>query len=85
MGIAIYSLCALTCLVAAALLFRGYAHTRYRLLFWSGLCFAMLAVSNGLNVVDHVTPPQWDFIPARLATALAAVALMAFGLVWERD
>jgi len=85
MGIAIYTLCALTCLVAAVLLFRGYARARYRLLFWSGLCFAILTVSNALNVVDHVTPPQLDFIPARLGTALAGVALIAFGLVWERD
>lgn len=85
MAILIYSLCALTCLMAAALLLRGYARTGYRLLFWSGLCFLLLTVSNGLNVADRLLPPQVNLIPARLSTALAAVALMLFGLIWERD
>ncbi len=85
MAIAIYTLCALTCLMAAALLLRGYARAHYRLLFWSGLCFVMLTVSNALNVADRLLPPQVDLIPARLATALAAVFLILFGLIWERD
>ncbi|HUJ00792.1 MAG TPA: DUF5985 family protein [Usitatibacter sp.] len=85
MAIVIYSLCALTCLVAAALLLRGYAHTRFRLLFWSGLCFVTLTLSNALNVVDRLTPTQINLIPARLVTALAAVVLILFGLIWERN
>ena len=85
MAMLIYTLCALTCLIAAALLLRGYARTRYRLLFWSGLCFVMLSVSNWLNVADRLLPPQLDLIPERLFTAVAALALMLFGLIWERD
>ena len=85
MGIAIYSLCALTCLVAAALLFRGYAHTRYRLLFWSGLCFLMLTASNVLNIFDRFLFPNVDLAPARLGTAVVAVALLLFGLIWEGE
>ena len=85
MAILIYTLCALTCLMAAVLLTRGYRRTHFRLLFWSALCFLMLFVSNGLNVIDRISPPQIDFSPARLATALAAVALIVFGLIWERD
>ena len=85
MAIFIYSLCAFTCLVAATLLLRGYARTHFRLLFWSGLCFVMLTVSNALNVADRLLPTQIDLIPARLTTALAAVALIVFGLIWERD
>lgn len=85
MAMLIYTLCALTCLIAAALLLRGYTRTRFRLLFWSGLCFVMLSVSNGLNVADRLLPPQLDLIPERLFTAVAAVGLMLFGLIWERD
>jgi hypothetical protein len=84
-AIVIYSLCALTCLVATALLFRGYAHTRFRLLFWSGLCFVTLTLSNVLNVADRLLPPDINLIPARLTTALVAVGLILFGLIWERD
>jgi FtsH-binding integral membrane protein len=85
MGVVIYTLCALTCLMAAALLLRAYSRGRYRVLFWSGLCFVMLTVSNSLNVIDRITPPDLDFIPARLTTAVIAVALILFGLIWERD
>ena len=44
MAIFIYALCALTCLIAAALLLRGYARVGFRLLFRSGLCFVMLGL-----------------------------------------
>ena len=85
MAIAIYALCALTCLVAAWLLLRGYRRSRHRLLFWSGLCFMLLTVSNALNVTDRIAPPDLDFIPARLATALAAVLLILFALIWGEE
>ncbi len=85
MAAVIYTLCALTSLAAAGLLLRSYLRTRHRLLFWSGLCFLMLAVSNVLNVLDRFVFPAIDLIPARLATALAAVALLVYGLIWEGE
>lgn len=85
MGIAIYTLCAVTCLLSAWLLLRGYRRNAHPLLLWSGLCFGLLTVSNALNVIDRVTPPDLDFIPARLGTALAAVLLMLFALIWGRE
>jgi hypothetical protein len=84
-GIAIYTLCAVTSLLSAWLLLRGYRRNGRPLLFWSGLCFVLLSVSNALNVVDRITPPDVNLIPARLGTALAAVLLILFALIWERE
>ena len=39
MGEIIYTLCILTSLACAGLLFSSYRRTRYRLLFWSGQSF----------------------------------------------
>jgi hypothetical protein len=38
MAAVIYSLCALTCIACAVLLLRSYGRTRFRMLFWAGLC-----------------------------------------------
>jgi hypothetical protein len=81
----IYSLCALTSVACAALLFRAYARSRHRLLFWSALCFAMLTVSNVLNIFDRFILPNVDLAPARLATALVGFGVLLFGLIWEGE
>jgi hypothetical protein len=78
----VYVLCALTSGLCAVLLLRGYARSRARLLFWSGLCFAGLALNNVLLVVDWSTPDV-DLSTWRTLPALAGVAVLIYGLVWE--
>ena len=86
MAAIIYSLCAFTCLVAFVLLLRSWRATRLRLLFWSALCFAGLSINNVLLVVDKlVFPTQVDLSTWRLVTALIAVLLLLFGLIWEEE
>jgi hypothetical protein len=85
MAAVIYTLCALTCLVCAVLLLRGWQKTRMHLLFWSGLCFVGLTASNVLLVLDRLVFLDVDLTTPRLATALAGLLLLVFGLVWERD
>ena len=85
MAAVIYSLCALTSVACAVLLLRSYGRTRFRMLFWSGLCFSMLAVSNILNMLDRYIFRDMDLAPARLGTALVAVLLIVFGLIWEGE
>jgi hypothetical protein len=85
MAIAAYLLCTLTSLACAWLLLRTYSRTRVRLLFWSGLCFAGLALSNALSIVDRFVLPDVDLVPARLVTAFVALLLMVLGLVWEGE
>jgi hypothetical protein len=82
---AVYILCTLTSAACAVLLLRGYARSGARLLLWSGLCFILLAMNNVLLFMDKVVFPNIDFGGWRTATALAGLALLAFGLIWEAD
>lgn len=78
----VYLLCALTSLACAVLLLRGYFRTRVRLLLWSGLCFVGLALNNALLVVDKNTL-MTDLSNLRTLPALAGVALLVYGLIWD--
>lgn len=82
---AVYILSAITSLFCAILLARGYLRTRGRLLLWSGLCFMGLAVNNLLLVLDRVVFPNVDMYTVRLVTALIAMAVLVYGLVWDAD
>lgn len=79
----VYLLCAITSVVCTIMLFRGYRESRGRLLFWSSLCFAGLAVNNVLLFLDLVVVPQFDLSLARSAIALAALMMLLIGLVWD--
>jgi len=80
-----YSLCALTALLCTVLLLSGYLRSRYRLLLWSGLCFAGLTLNNMLLVMDKVLFPDIDFSIARSLAALCAMTILLFGLIWEAE
>jgi len=81
----IYSLCILTCLACAWLLLSSYKRTGYRLLFWSGLCFAVMTFNNVILLLDKTVLPDIDLLPLRLASALVAVALLLYGLIYEKE
>lgn len=83
MGAAIYIVVTLICLACAVLLLRGYARDGMKLLLWSGLCFAGLAISNLLVFADLVLLPTVDLYLLRLIAAAVAMALLLFGLIWE--
>jgi phosphatidylserine synthase len=85
MAALIYSLCALTCLAAFVLLLRGWRTTRFRLLFWSALCFAGLTINNVLLVLDKLVFLQVDLTTLRLVTGLVSVLLLLYGLIWEEE
>lgn len=79
----VYTLCALTSIACAALLIQGYLRTRSKLLLWSSLCFVGLVVNNLLLVLDRIFVPDVDLSTLRLSTALVAMCLLVYGLVWE--
>ena len=83
MAAIIYSLCALTSLLCTFLLFQAYARSRYRLLLWSGLCFAGLAINNMFLVLDKLVFPLVDLSVWRTSLALVAMAVLLYGLIWE--
>ena len=84
MAEAVYILCALTSILCAILLLRGYRATRTRLLFWASLCFGFLAINNVILYFDLVVlPPQVDLFWYRNSAAVVGMLLLVFGLVWE--
>ena len=85
MGVVIYSACMLTALLCAFLLFRAYRRSRHRLLMWSGLCFAGLTLNNLFLVFDKLVFPDIDFSIARSASALFAMAVLLWGLLWDSE
>ncbi|HYC93478.1 MAG TPA: DUF5985 family protein [Thermoanaerobaculia bacterium] len=80
---AIYILCALTSILCTVLLWRGYRRSGARLLFWSALCFAGLALNNILLIVDVRVLTDVDLQIGRALPAVAGVLLLVYGLVWE--
>jgi ABC-type nickel/cobalt efflux system permease component RcnA len=81
----VYSLCFATSTLCAFLLGRSFRRTRSRLLFWSALCFGLLAVVNFVVVLDMLVYPEIDFRPLRLWLSLVAVAVLLFGFIWDED
>ena len=81
----VYILCALTGLICAALLARAYRRNPSRLLLYSAVCFAALALNSVLVVVDLMLLPQYDLRVLRIAVAVAGLLLLAWALTGERE
>jgi hypothetical protein len=86
MALTIYLLCTLTSLACAWLLLGSYRRTGHRLLFWSGLCFVGMTFNNFLLTLDKVVfPYSVDLLLWRLLSALVSVALLLYGLIYEKE
>ncbi len=81
----VYALCLATSAACAWLLGRTYRRTRARLLFWSALCFALLAANNLFVILDLLVIPSVDLRVPRLALSLAAVAVLLYGFIWKLE
>lgn len=79
----VYGSCALTSMLCAWLLLRAFLQSHYKLLLWSGLCFAGLALSNLVLVMDKVIFPDVSFGNYRLLIALVALLPLLYGLIFE--
>ena len=86
MAEAVYILCAITSILCAVLLLRGYRATRMRLLFWASLCIVFLAINNVILYVDLVVIPASSPVNLfwyRNTAAVIGMLLLVFGLTWE--
>ena len=83
LGTIVCALCAVTSIACAWLLLRSWARSRVRLLLWSGLCFAGLAINNITLFIDLRVLPELDLSIWRTVPAVIAVMVLLFGLVWE--
>jgi len=81
----VYILCILTCLGCSFLLWRAHRQNRLRLLRWSALCFAILALANALLFLDLSIFPKIDLLPWRNAVTLVALLVLLYGLVFESN
>lgn len=80
---AIYLLCAATALAVAALLLRGFARSRARLLLWCGLFFVAVTLDNAVLFLDLVVIPDTDLLAVRRTIGLGGVCVLLYGLIWE--
>ena len=81
----IYILCTLTSLACAILLLHRYRSSRHRLLFWSGMCFSAMTLNNLLLVFDKLVFPEVDLLLLRNISALVAVIMLLYGLIYEKE
>ena len=82
---AVYLLCFVTSGVCALLLGRSYRQTRARLLLWSALCFAALALNNLVVVLDMVLLPDRDLRLLRHAFSVAGILMLLWGFIWDQE
>lgn len=79
----VYLLCALTSSVCAGLLYRAFLRNTAGILFWSALCFVGLAFNNWLLFLGPVLCPDRDLGLLRAIPAVAGLAALVYGLIWE--
>ena len=83
MSTAVYVLCALTSIACAWLLLRAYLAAPTRLLLWSSICFAFLAVNNVILAVDLGFWESADLSAVRTGAGFAGLAALLLGLIWD--
>jgi hypothetical protein len=82
----LFSVAVLASLACTVLLFRGYARSGIRLLFWSALCFVCLTANSVLLFVDLVVfPADIDLRPHRLLATLVGLLFLLYGFIWEAE
>ena len=77
----VYTLCALTSLMCAFLLLRAFYRTRSKVLWWSGLCFCGLVLSNTVLILDKLVYVDINLLGWRLWITLISLSLLLYGLV----
>jgi hypothetical protein len=83
MAALIYSLCAAVAALCTFLLLRAWTASRYRLLLWTGVCFAALTATNVLLFLDKIVFPEVDLTLPRMLVTLTGMAVLLYGLVWD--
>ena len=82
----VYMFCFIACAICAGLLVRSWFKTRTRLLLWIAISFVLLAVNNFFLFADTtLTPSDVDLSVYRTVSALVAVSVLIFGLIWEAE
>lgn len=81
----VYVLCLITSIACTWLLGRTWRRSRVPMLFWSALCFALLAANNLFLILDMLVIHDHDLSPIRGLLSLGAVAVLLFGFIWAGE
>ena len=81
----VFLLCAATCMLCSALLYRAYRRDRVPLLWWSALCFLGLMIDNCMVYADMHLFPEVRMVIWRKIPGLIATMLLLFGLIWKSE
>jgi hypothetical protein len=81
----VYLLCLATSLACAGLLARAWRRSRQRLLLWCAVSFALFALNNLLLVADRLIFTDQDLWVWRQLSAGAALGVLLYGFIWERE
>lgn len=85
MGELVYILCALSSSLCTILLYRHYARTRLKLLFWSATAFLCFTLTNIVLFIDLVLVPTIDFTLWRSILTLVGVVVLLYGLIHHHN
>jgi hypothetical protein len=80
---AIHLFCAATSVGCALLLFRAWFETRNRLMLWMALCFVGLVLNNLLMIANFIVSDGAGLIVLRQLSAITALGVLLYGLIWE--
>lgn len=79
----VYLLCSVASLWCAFTLVRSYFRSRTALLLWSGICFVGLSLNNVFLLWDLILGPNYDLSILRGSLAVASMAVLLYGLIWD--
>lgn len=81
----VFVLCAITSIICAFALTKGYRRSKNMLLFWSALCFGFMAANNVFLIIDLIILPELDMNGSYWRNLLAALSgsLLLLGLILE--
>lgn len=82
---AVYLLCFLTSTLCAGLLLRSYWRVRSRMLFWTSLCFTMLAINNLVVILDMLVVLDRNLVLYRLVPSLIGVTALLYGFITQES
>jgi hypothetical protein len=81
----VHVICGILSVACAVLLLRNYRRTRSRLLLWTSLSFAFLALNNVFVFADLIVFADVELGGRIVRNGLNSLAggVMLFGLIWE--
>jgi hypothetical protein len=85
MAESVYLICAGLSILCTFMLFRGYANTGTKLLLWTAVSFALMALNNIFLFVDLALLPELNLNGPFWRNILGAASgsVMLCGLIWE--